>query len=350
MKIAILTDTHWGVRSDSTVYHDHFKKFYAEQFFPIVDDHGVDMIVHGGDLTHNRRNINQLTSSVLKEAFLDPIMERGLHTRIIAGNHDCYYKNTNEVNSLTNIIGENPVIKIHVDKPYEFDNVLLVPWISEENQECSIKTLKNSNAEIVIGHFDIQGFMMNSGFASTHGFKPEFFGKFDMVLSGHYHERSHDRNIRYLGAPYEMDWSDYKRPRGFSILDTESQELEFFQNPNTIHHKIYYNGSDISEKDIKEIDLDEFKNKYVKVVVEDKGADEFLYEKFLEKLSQAGAADIKVLENSILEIADIHDEALDVEDTLAIIKRKVEESIEGEKCEPVLDLMVELYKEALESA
>ena len=43
-----------------------------------------------------------------------------------------------------------------------------------------------------------------------------------------------------LGNPYQMFWNDVDDKRGFHIFDTETNELEFIENPYTIFERIYY--------------------------------------------------------------------------------------------------------------
>ena len=36
MKIALITDTHFGARNDSQIFTEHFMKFYDKIFFPFL--------------------------------------------------------------------------------------------------------------------------------------------------------------------------------------------------------------------------------------------------------------------------------------------------------------------------
>ena len=47
---------------------------------------------------------------------------------------------------------------------------------------------------------------------SQGGRDKEFFRKFDTVMSGHFHHKSDDGQIYYLGTPYEIYWGDWEDP------------------------------------------------------------------------------------------------------------------------------------------
>ena len=41
MKIAIITDQHFGARKNSKFFHDYFLKFYNDIFFPAIEKEGI---------------------------------------------------------------------------------------------------------------------------------------------------------------------------------------------------------------------------------------------------------------------------------------------------------------------
>jgi len=49
MKVAIITDQHFGARKNSKLFHDYFLKFYNDVFFPTLEQHGITTVVDMGD-------------------------------------------------------------------------------------------------------------------------------------------------------------------------------------------------------------------------------------------------------------------------------------------------------------
>lgn len=354
MKIAIVTDTHWGVRNDNLVFADHISSYFAKQFFPTIDRLGITHILHLGDVSDRRKYINFASLKRLEEDFFKPIQERNMTADVIVGNHDTYFKNTNEINSMKQLYGHSKYtdnINFYWDGPVElqFDGtqLILCPWICDENYESTMEFLNNSKTQILMGHFEIDGFEMYKGMPNHGGISSEVFNKFDIVCSGHFHHKSSRGNIHYLGAPYEMTWSDYNDPRGFHVFDTETRELEFIRNTSKIFHKIWYKDDDLDVKDLDKLSVDfDLKNTYIKVIIQSK-SNPYLFDLFINQLQQGGCADISVVEDhmnyDLTDEAELIDEA---EDTLTILRNYINKvSITNPK--EVEKFMVSLYTEAV---
>ena len=172
MKIALITDTHWGIRNDNVNFHDNTKKFLEEVFFPYIDKNEVTKIIHLGDLVDRRKYVNFLTAKRLREDFLEPLWDRKLETHIIVGNHDVFYKNTNKVNSLKELVSGNyDNINVYI-KPTEINlggvDILLLPWINDENREEALNTINTAKSKVVMGHLELRGFEMFRGLSLIH--------------------------------------------------------------------------------------------------------------------------------------------------------------------------------------
>ena len=206
-KIAIINDQHFGVRNDAISIHKYFEKFYSQVFFPTLEEQGIKDIFILGDLVHRRKYINFVTLNEMKKQFIDPIEKGNYNVKMLLGNHDCYYRNSNDINGPDQLINSPNIHLIeHTPEEYTFDNTTFAfcPWITKDNYDTCVDGISNSNADILLGHFDIKGFEMYRGAVSEHGFEPSMFKKFNYVFSGHYHHKSSVGNIHYLGAPYEM--------------------------------------------------------------------------------------------------------------------------------------------------
>lgn len=342
MKIALLTDTHFGARNDSRNFDDFFKKFYEEVFFPYITEHEIKTVFHLGDVFDRRKYINFSTLQSCKNYFFEPLAELGVEMFVIPGNHDVYYKNTNEINSLKLLLKEYQNIHdIQTCKAVKFDNqeFAFVPWLCSENYTDTMNFIKQ-NSGICIGHFEIDGFDMFRGAKNDGGMDRKILSHFDKVLTGHFHHRSTDDNIYYLGSPYEFVWSDYDDPRGFHVYDTRTTDLTFIQNPNKIFHKIYYDD----RKPI--VDPTQFKQACVKLVVSHK-QDYHKFDKFVEALYINEVFELTIHEDfSEFETEALEGEAMNIEDTMTLLSDYVDAIESDRDKERLKTLLKTLYVEA----
>jgi DNA repair exonuclease SbcCD nuclease subunit len=301
MKVCILSDTHHGVRSDSPVFNDYISRSY-DWFFEYLDNENIKTVVHMGDLFDRRKYLNYVSASVCRKTFLEPLKDRGIETHIIAGNHDVYWKNTNEVNALDEIVtGRYPNIKTYTMSPETITidglDILLVPWIDDSKPQHFYDAIKASSAEIVMGHLAVEGFQMDNGNIFHGGDDRKLFDRFDLVFSGHFHHKSSQGNIHYLGALAEQTWSDWNDPRGFTVFDTATREFVFIQNPHKIFHMLSYDDKDKPGilEDVQAADYSEYKNTYVKVLCMNR-TNPYVFDMMIDKLYKAGPVDISVVE------------------------------------------------------
>ena len=305
-----------------------------------MKEKNIDTIIHLGDIFDKRKNINFNTLKECKRYFFDEAKNQKIALLMITGNHDTYYKNTNELNSPEILLSEYENVKIF-SEPKELKNgILLMPWICSGNYEESMKILEETDASACFGHFELAGFKMYKNNVNMHGMGTEAFSKFDLVLSGHFHHRHKKGNIMYLGSPYEMTWSDYNDERGFHIYDTETKELEFIQNPYSIFHKIEYD-----EDGDLEIDKEKFSNGFVRLLVQKKD-DLKTYDKFIKQIQEASPEDLKIIEE-LEYYTEGKDEEIDIEfeDTLDSFNNYIDD-IETDLDKERLKFMVKnLYEE-----
>lgn len=347
MKIALLTDTHWGVRGDNVKFLDYFRRYYLDFFFPELRKRGIHQIIHMGDLMDRRKFVNIYTAHCVKKYFFDRVHAHGMYLDVILGNHDTYHKNTNEINSL-NIVspGGINVFETVIEREYDGCKVLLVPWICDQNRENTFDTIKSTDALYCFGHFEFGGFQMYKGLPAHGGMDSDAFKKFDLVCSGHYHHRSKSGNIQYIGAAMEYTWSDAGDPRGFAIFDTDTGELEFVDSPIQIFIKAMYDDSD--PKIIKNTDFTQFKDKIVKVIIRNKN-NPYIFDQFIEKIEEQGIIELQVVEDHLnLDIQDDDSIIDEAESTMDIFTKFVDQTETGgiPKAK-IKSLMVDLYQEAM---
>lgn len=350
-KICFLTDTHFGSRSDCPIFAAFFEKFYKDFFFPTLEKEKVNNIIHLGDIMDRRKYVNYLTAKSVRTAFLEPCRDYDINTHIIIGNHDTFYKNTNDYNSMNELAqayksrvswySEATHIKIHNEK------IALVPWINSGNFKKTIEFIEKSDAKILLGHLELAGFGMYKGVINEHGMDSSIFNRFPFVASGHFHHRSSKRNIHYLGAPYEITWSDFGDDRGFHIFDCADHSLKYFKNPFNIFEKVFYDDEQFSEADFDDMEFDHLHNKIVKIIEVNKN-NPYLFDKVVDKIEKAGVLELQVVNDhknqDVVEEEDIIDE---YSDTFSIINEFIE-TRRVKNTSDVKKLIGEIYTEALQ--
>lgn len=325
MKIALLNDTHCGCRNSSEIFLDNAAKFYTEVFFPYCKENGIEQIVHLGDYFDNRKQINLKAINHNRQHFLDPLRQNKMKMDIIPGNHDVFFKNTNDLNSLKELLGHymNEILIIMEPRVMQYGSLkmAMLPWINSENYEASMKFIKSCDADFLGAHLELNGFDLMSGVQSQGGMNHKTFEKFELVLTGHFHTRSSKDNVIYLGSQLEFAWSDAHDDKYFYVLDTETRELEKVRNPHTLFEKIVY---DDSKMDYNTLDVSHLDNKFVKVVVINKG-DLFSFDRFIDRIQDRKIHELKIAENFDEFLGDnVEDESVSVEDTHELLNSYID--------------------------
>jgi len=325
MKIALLNDTHCGIRNSSDVFLNNAEKFYSDVFFPYLLEHDIKHIVHLGDYYDNRKFINFRALNRNRNHFLKPLRDNGITMDIIRGNHDTFYKNTGELNSLKELLGHymNEVTIIQEPKVMEYGSMKigLVPWIDDANEKQSLDFIANAKCDWLGGHFDIQGYEMMKGIKCEHGLDRSIFKRFERVLSGHFHTKSEQDNIMYLGSQMEFFWNDAHDAKYFHILDTETRTIEAVRNPHTLHYRIRY---DDTKHDYLHYDLSGIENHFVKIVVINK-SDTFTFDRFIDRIQNRNILELKIAENFNEFIGSaVDDQSVSVDDTPTLLNSYID--------------------------
>lgn len=350
MKIAIISDTHAGARGDNPLFNEYFFKFWEGTFFPYLKEHNIKHICHLGDVVDRRKFINFVTLNSWRKRFFDVLEREGITMDVIVGNHDVTYKNTNEINAMNELFDRYDNINVMIEPhtlEYDGCKVAMVPWINSSNYEQSLEFLKTTEAQICFGHFEIAGFEMDRGNICHTGMNKSTFDRFDLVLSGHFHHKSTDGNITYLGNQYEITWADYGDERGFHVFDTETREVTFVPNPYKMFHKISYDDGNTDFEYWKSVDFEKYRDTYVKIVVVNK-QNPYLFDNVLDRLYKAGVADIAVVEDFTDTSVELDEEIVNqAEDTMTILNKYIDGLTLNVEHDKLKNIMKELYIESL---
>lgn len=346
MKVALITDTHYGFKKGNQDFHDYFMRFYNDVFFPTLQKEKIKHVIHLGDVFDVRKNIDFWSLNWAKQNIFDTLETMGITCDLMVGNHDAFYKNTLEINSLECLLQEYSNLRVY-SEPCEVEiggrKMVYLPWICTDNEQETLDLLNQTDAKVVLGHLEMEGFRTNPTYVCTHGRKTDEFDKFDLVMSGHFHTKSKKGNIQYLGNAYQMYWNDYADKRGFHIFDTETLKLKYIQNPYEMFHKIFY---DDTKNDYYDLDVDKYKDTVVKLVVENKT--DYTGFDYLVNQLQDSVLDLKIVEDFSAESESDDDIELEHEDTLTILEKYVDEINTNLDTKRLKEILKSLYVEALE--
>jgi len=345
VKIAIITDQHFGARKNSKLFHDYFLKFYEDIFFPTLIKEGITTIVDMGDTFDSRKGVDFVSLEWAKNHYYDRLAELGITVHTIVGNHTAYYKNTNQLSGVNLFLREYDNVKIYSEaEEVKIDKTkfLFVPWINSENEEKTLQLIDDSDSPCVMGHLELNGFMATRGHFMEHGMDSNVFDKFERVYSGHYHMRSNKENVFYLGNPYEMYWNDVNdRNRGFHLFDTDTLKHTPVNNPYQLFHNLYY-----EDTPHQMLDITKYNQKILKVIVRKK-SDPKQFEKYIDKLYSSNLAELKIVENFDFTEGEEF-EADESEDTISLLNRYIQESEVDLDKSVITEILQDVYREACE--
>lgn len=344
MTIALITDQHLDGRKGSGIFWNYFEKFYENIFFPYLEKHNITTVIDLGDTFDNRKSVDFNVLQRVKTKYFDVLQKMGITVHMILGNHDTYYKNTNEINSPDLLLSDYNNVCVY-NKPttvtIENTKIALIPWINAGNLNETMEFINKTPAKIAMGHLELTGFEVTPGLMMDHGMDPKIFSKFDQVFSGHFHHRSRKGNVQYLGNPYQMFWNDCDDVRGFHTFDPPTQELNYHKNPYVIFKKLYYNDTENCD-----INYNDYKDCFVKVIVQEK-TNFTQFENTIDNLHKVGVHDVKILE-TLVEDDTVEDTDIEIKDTATLLNEYIDEVEISVDKNLLKNLMRNLYIESLE--
>lgn len=351
MKIALITDTHFGAKNGNIGFHEYFEKFYTNFFFPYLEREGISTIIDLGDTFDKRKSIDFDSLNRCREYWFDPIEKKGINLHIIVGNHCTPFRSMNSINSPSLLLGDYRSVRVY---PYpqevQFDSlsILMVPWICSETALCTKDLIESTTSPVLLGHLELAGFEMHKGILHSGGMLSDGLSKFRMVCSGHFHHKSTNRNINYLGCPYEMSWADYNDPKGFHVLDTETLELTFVENPYKMFVKIFYDDSDWNDiSDSRSIP--DITGSFIKLIVVNK-KNAYWFDQFQKEIEAKNPLNLQVedIKFSLDLEVEGSDNLEDSVDILEILNNSVESVRTDYDRSELKEFMTGLYFEAID--
>lgn len=260
-KICCISDIHLGVHQSSSQWHD-ISLAWAKWLKCELIAKGITDIVISGDLFHYRDHISVSTLDISSRIFE---LWKDFNIIIIAGNHDAFYKDRCDVNSISifNQSSNISTISSPVTTTLFSKNITFCPWNTD--------TDKIPVSDIIFGHFQLKTFKQTNYRICSEGTSPgELTKRSKLTITGHFHlreERQYDSStIIYLGNPFQMDFGDVNDVKGYYILDIETLKYEFFQNTISPTHKFIY-LTDIIEK---QTNLDLIKGNFTRLIIDRK--------------------------------------------------------------------------------
>ena len=235
-KIGCFSDIHLGLGQDSKNWHNialDFAKWASEKYKEL----GIEEIIIPGDIFHNRSEISVETLSVSRE-FFDYFKDFTVY--ISTGNHDCFKKDSSDINSIKLLDGWNNIHIVDEDPLILQTNykktIGLIPWGTPLD--------KFPKCDIMFAHLEINSFYMNSYKVCEHGFShKDLFKTSPYIISGHFHKRDHRKfdkgEILYLGSPYQHNFGDTNDDRGIYIFNIEENTFQFIENDISPKHIKY---------------------------------------------------------------------------------------------------------------
>lgn len=232
-KAAIFTDIHFGLKSNSVLHNEDCLAF-VKWATAKAKEEGCETCMFLGDWHNNRSTINIVTLNYSLQA-LEHLNENFNRVYFIPGNHDLYYRDKRDIQSVE-FAKHLPNVQICNDW-FSGGNVTIAPWLCGDDH----KRLSKLKGQYLFGHFELPGYLMNAMVEMPdHGeIQREHLGGFEHVFTGHFHKRQTKKNITYIGNAFPHNYADAgDDERGLTILEWGSAP-EFHAWPDQPTYRVY---------------------------------------------------------------------------------------------------------------
>jgi UDP-2,3-diacylglucosamine pyrophosphatase LpxH len=314
--IYLLGDLHLGIKNGSIEWFNIQRHFLINWFIDSIKKDGFDpdqdILIQLGDVNHIRESINTRIDNESEEIFekLSNIFKKGVY--ILIGNHDIYYKDRTDINSLKKIpklyknihILEKPEILI-INGSHKF---LMAPW--EHDISILTDTIKKykDKSDYLMCHADINEFSLNKWTKIQSGLNRTDLNSFKRIYAGHIHIRQSNNNITYIGTPYQLDRGDFGNVKGFYKLSIKGDELEetFIENTESPEF-VKIDAKKMLNMNINEI-TEYFNDNFVEILIDNNMAKVFPINRFIELVENCGHRSLEFIPYALDELNLISDD------------------------------------------
>lgn len=324
---------------------DHQRKFF-DFMIDYCQRNQINTIIQLGDCLDSRKFANYKTLSFVYQSLFDKLEANQIDFHTLIGNHDVFYKETLEITSSDLLFRNYNRVHVYTEPTtltfggVKFD---IIPWICEQNGKHCLQYIEQSTSDYCCGHFAINAFPVIGTTLFDGGLDRSTFARYKHVFSGHFHIRSAQANISYIGTPYQLTWSDATTNNGFVVFDTDTNQWNYVDNPDRYYFYVTYDDSAPGLN--TDIDSIAITNSFVKVIVKSKNKP-FLYNAFLNNVFARKPADVKIIEQQLIDLQNSQTAGkIEAQDTLSLINSYID-SIQIENKDSLKAFMGQLYNQA----
>lgn len=309
-KSLVFTDLHIGLKNSHTTYLN-ICAMAIKEIILAIKKNNVSNVIFCGDLFHSRKqlDINAINYGL---KLIDAIAKYA-KIYLICGNHDIYYKNTANVNSINMFKNNKNVVVIDslTGATINGQKALFIPWLADISSE------KPETYDLIFGHFDVSNKYLIASYIENHtkntesseelvnriladdlllsetddskenisdeideiilkktksgdliGNFVDIVKKMGVVYSGHIHNHDEfiakDRQFIFVGSPYQQTFAEIDSKDGYYILD-ENNNRRFYEIKN-IPHRMKISVKEIMDVGINDYDFSKVKGNIVKKI------------------------------------------------------------------------------------
>jgi hypothetical protein len=244
-KAAVFTDIHFGLKSNSFTHNEDCLKF-VEWATGVAKEQGCDTCIMMGDWHNNRASISLVTLNYSIRAL--EAMSRGFdRVLVIPGNHDLYYRDKRDIQSLE---WAKHLSNVEIVNDFFVENdVAIIPWLVGDEH----KRLTKLGAKYCFGHFELPGYFMNAmvKMPDLGEINPDRdLVSFETVFSGHFHKRQSKGNVHYMGNAFPHNYADAGDDnRGMMVLEWGKDPV-FHSWPDQPRYRVYLLSEVLKNTDV----------------------------------------------------------------------------------------------------